>query len=150
MQKKKTKGDRPSKEQKDEQVLAAILAAAEQLHKEQPDKIVMPHSDHDGAPGGHNLFGVDGYGPCCAVGGGLIYSGLSLENRMVGAVSLFAEAYKVSRAYAGGVSDGFEHPLSSVPCSYLKNPKGDADYLRGFYVGRTAFEILFNKGANEP
>ncbi len=127
--------------EKDEQILAAILAVAGSGERQ-----VYPNCSHDGLVGSGNGFGMRSHeldGPCCAVGAGVVFAGVKFNNSGESALSKFAELHGVTYNYAIGVSDGFEYPLDLEPgCSQ------SADYMRGFDVGRAAFVALY--GEVEP
>lgn len=122
---------------KDEQVLAAIIAAKHACGRD-----VQPANPHDGQRGSGNGFGLRSNqvdGPCCAVGAGVLYRGLEF-NDYSDPIYVFAEAYEVSPEYAMGVSLGFEFEMAHDVDLEKK------DYQRGFEVGKAAFEILCMDG----
>lgn len=122
---------------KDEQVLAAILAGAKACGRK-----VLPHFSS------MNGFGVESYrdarGPCCAVGVGVLYAGVTVNRNDNNPVpEAFARAYGVSAEYAMAVSSGFENAYSSSDLLYERS----LDERRGSEVGRAAFQILCLDGA---
>lgn len=116
---------------RDELVLAAILAGGHTSGRK-----IQPHNSRQGVRGSGNLFGItsssDSEGPVCAVGAGVIYSGLPCVD-VVGPTRTFAEAYGVSPGYADGVSHGFERAVFDA----------DSDLGRGSEVGNAAFVALY-------
>ncbi len=123
---------------KDEQILAAILAAAHVCGRS-----VRPDNSHDGVMGSGNAFGIRRQqidGPACAVGAGVLYSGIAIDDSER---SLFAMAYGVTVEYADGISDGFENSLDG---DAVDNGYRDVNYIRGYHVGQAAFQIMCLNG----
>lgn len=134
-----------TKEQaKDEEVLACIIAGAEASGRKM-DTSFDERAAIDGADCGSGLgFGEIPDGPCCAVGAGIIFAGLPINDQT--APETFAGIHGVSVAYANGVSDGFEALTGSGGDSGHLYEDGndmtntDADsYERGYAVGVAAF-----------
>lgn len=120
-------------QRRDEHILASIIAAANVLPRK-----VIPHNTHDGVAGSLAGF-VSSYpdGPCCAVGAGALYKGM--DPRINNAIEYFAAKYGVSRAYAEGVSSGFENREHELNYYYAYRSPA---FWRGLQVGRAAFEAL--------
>ena len=124
---------------KDEQVLAAIIAGGESSgRKVLPSAFARrPHRDNNG-------FGVcphDNHeGPCCAVGAGVLYGGVT-ETMYPRAE--FARIHGVSGEYAAGVSDGFEN---DTLYKFVLDGKGEGervDYARGVAVGEAVWDYFY-------
>jgi hypothetical protein len=116
----------------DELILAAIIAGGMASGREvRPASIARP-----GQVGHDNLFGVgpndDVSGPCCAVGAGVLFVGVS---RTASPTLAFAEAHGVSESYALGVSDGFEGHHSGLYRDLLDQK----EWQRGHAVGLAAW-----------
>lgn len=136
----------------DERVLAAIIAGAEVAKAN--GRNYGPHSSHDLVSGHCNGYGgFDGfYGPCCAIGLGLLFVNLPIDNLAQNKTALrrFAEAHDVSLAYALGLSEGFENDLdgdvatnTSEMSRWSRLARTSKDWRRGFEVGKAAFQALF-------
>jgi hypothetical protein len=123
--------------EQDELILAAIIAGGMSSGRR-----VAPSSSAARAyQAGHtNGWGVNPWsnvkGPCCAVGAGLLYAGIT---RTMNVLSTFAKAHGVARDYGSGVSAGFEGldgTTRPMP-GYLP-----VDYERGVAVGVAAYDFF--------
>ena len=112
--------------EKDELIIAKILS--------------VPHTLNQRIASG-NGFNADitdlRDGPSCAVGAGVLYTGLT-HTSVSDPLTLFAKAHRVPVVYAAGVSDGFEADADGVVrCQQLGHGRDllNKHYQRGYAVG---------------
>lgn len=128
-------------QQKDEKVLAAIIAGAESSGRRLwPATCARP--DVHGSNTGYQS---------CAIGMGLMFCGVDLQKKthagiyeFGSALALFADHHAVSLIYARGVSQGFEgYGSLTYPLTYPEDHDDlIAEYRRGYAVGRATFAYL--------
>lgn len=123
---------------KDEIVLAAIIAGGESSGRKVAPSVgqrpIRTNAGFGVLPGDYV------YGPCCAVGAGVLYGGIAEAPNPRAA---FANIHGVSVEYASGVSDGFEN---DGLYKFVLNDKGDAarrDYDRGIAVGEAVWDYFY-------
>lgn len=115
-----------AEQEQDELLLAALIAGAET----NSNYNVQPGGTYLSPPGVYN--GVDYSGHACAVGAGILYSGIDLNSstyRLQSSRGIFVELYQTSWDMALGISNGFECPNWDVDQDNSK------DYLRGYQIG---------------
>lgn len=122
--------------QKDEQVLASIIAAGKSSRRR-----ILPASGIAGHSNGYGVtLGDDVRGPACAVGAGVLFAGIAIVDS---ALDAFAAAHAVPVVYACGVSDGFEEEEN---WGYYWSSADCRNYRRGLAVGAAARVFFGSSG----
>lgn len=141
-----------------DRIFAAILQGALQA-----GRVVKPASDNRSAGGHSNGYGVENFkrdpvGPCCAVGAGVLYGGIKT---CLDPLQKFAEIHGVTRAYARGVSDGFEavaldafEGREGLALGHhddsAKRAQALADYRAGRALGDAVYVHYYGNSENTP
>ncbi len=128
----------PEQRLQDELILAAIIAGGMASGRRVAPALCGRRPCQ---PGHRNGYGVmdesESDGPCCAVGAGVLFSGVTVTSD---ALKCFAGEYGVTADYAQGVSSGFENDSWA-------NYGGDVfdvghDVSRGIAVGSAAWDFF--------
>jgi hypothetical protein len=129
----------PEQIEQDELILAAIIAGGMASGREVRPALFARRPSQAGH---RNGFGVqledEPDGPCCAVGAGVLFSGVTEADD---ALRCFAVSHDVSYLYAQCVSSGFEND-SWAQSPPMGHESESDDFARGLSVGSAAWDFF--------